>query len=66
MKELLLGIKKWYLASFKTITTEQALELDLEFHRNVYGDEINFLWCRSIWTDGKYYFRVWELNKDEH
>lgn len=36
---------------FKVITLEQALEYNLTFLRNVHGDEINHINCRSIWAD---------------
>ena len=52
------ALRKWYARNFQIITIEQAVEWDLEFLRNVYGDEINHLssskkLCRSIWKDAK-------------
>ena len=43
----------WFIRNFKIIENEKARELKLDFNRNVYGDEINYLNCRSIWTDHK-------------
>lgn len=50
---------------FKVITPEQALEYNLTFVRNVHGDEINHINCRSIWADknGRTY-RVESLYKN--
>lgn len=42
-----------YISLFKVITLEQAFEYNLTFVRNVHGDEINHLNCRSIWADKK-------------
>ena len=39
------------LRPFKIITLEQVLEYNLTFVRNVHGDEINHINCRSIWAD---------------
>ena len=41
----------WWISSFKVITIDQAKDLGLKWERNVYGDEINHINCRSIWTD---------------
>lgn len=56
-------IKMWYARWFKVITNQQAKEWKLTFVRNVYGDEINHINCRSIWKDlkGRCY-RVKSLN----
>ncbi len=43
----------WYARWFKVITNEQAKELGLVHVRNIYGDEINKINCRSIWEDAK-------------
>ena len=49
-KSLLFRIKR-FLAKWKVIDRNQAIQLNLKFHRNTHGDEINFLDCRSIWID---------------
>lgn len=46
-------IKMWYSRWFKVIKREQAIEWGLTYQRSIYGDEINALNCRSIWTDKK-------------
>ena len=46
-------IQNWFLRNFKVITLEKALELKLKHECNIYGDQINFLNCRSIWSDEK-------------
>lgn len=51
--KIFLNLHLWYIRTFKVITTEQAKSLNLTFIRNVYGDEINKLNCRSIWFDSK-------------
>ena len=43
----------WYARWFKVITNEQAKGWGLIHVRNVYGDEINKVNCRSIWKDIK-------------
>lgn len=46
------AIKKWFLRTFRgPITVTQAKSMGLEFVRNVSGDEINQMGCRSIWSD---------------
>ena len=53
---------KWYCRWFKVITTKTAIEWGLKPKINIYGDKINHLNCRSIWTDAKYRaYRVKEL-----
>lgn len=55
-------VKLWYIRTFKIISTEQAINLGLKFHRNIYGDEINALNCRSLWIDDvPHFYRVEEL-----
>jgi hypothetical protein len=49
MKVFKMAWARW----FKVISNEQAKEWGLTFYRNVYGDEVNRLNCRSIWTDNK-------------
>jgi hypothetical protein len=41
----------WWIRTFKVISNQRAKELGLEWYRNVYGDEINNINCRSIWLD---------------
>jgi len=57
-------LKMIYISLFKVISREQALEYNLTFVRNVSGDEINHINCRSIWADknGRTY-RVLSLHK---
>jgi hypothetical protein len=57
MKEL----KLFYYRNFKVLTKAQALEFDLDFRYNLYGDEINLWNCRSIWKDHK--GRIYRVNK---
>ncbi|MFT6332969.1 MAG: hypothetical protein ACJAW3_001319 [Lentimonas sp.] len=44
-------LKKWYYRNFGTISQKQAESWGLKFYRNIYGDEINRLNCRSHWED---------------
>ena len=53
MSKLKKEIYLWWLRTFKVISNQKAKELELTHRRNVYGDEINKLNCRSIWTDYK-------------
>ncbi len=46
-------LKKWYARCFKVITKQQVEEWGLTHVRNVYGDEVNHINCRSIWMDLK-------------
>jgi hypothetical protein len=41
----------WWIRTFKVISNQRAKELGLRHWRNVYGDEINHINCRSIWFD---------------
>lgn len=43
----------WYLRWFCIIDKSKAKQLGLDFYRNIYGDEINYLNCRSLWKDSK-------------
>ena len=47
----------YWISIFKVVSNTKAKELGLKLFRNVYGDEINHLNCRSIWLDknGKQY-----------
>ena len=38
---------------FYMFSNKEAEELGLKWQRNVFGDEINHLNCRSIWMDKK-------------
>ena len=46
-------LKMLYIRLFKVISLEEAYEYKLDFARNIYGDEINHINCRSIWIDKK-------------
>lgn len=51
-QNMITTIKKWFLRTFRgPITVTQAKSMGLEFVRNVSGDEINQLGCRSLWKD---------------
>jgi hypothetical protein len=43
----------WWIRTFKVISNQRAKEIGLKWYRNVFGDEINHLNCRSIWIDKK-------------
>ena len=47
------SIKMWYARNFQVISNDLAEEWDLKWYRNVYGDEINHINCRSLWIDKK-------------
>jgi len=56
------SIKLWWLRTFKVISTAKAKELGLSHSFNIYGDSINRMNCRSVWTDSKKrQYRVEEL-----
>ena len=60
-------IKLFYYRTFKILTQKIAIELDLEFFRNVFGDEINHINCRSLWADNKgRLYRVYELYQEQY
>ena len=46
-------MKEWWIRTFKVISKDEAEKRGLSFVGNVYGDEINYLNCRSIWRDSK-------------
>ena len=53
----------WWIRTFKVISNEMAKELGLKWYRNVFGDEINLLNCRSLWIDKRgHRYRVSELH----
>ena len=43
----------WWTRTFKVISNQKAKELGLRHWRNIYGDEIKYIKCRSIWFDNK-------------
>lgn len=47
------AIRLWYIRWFVILTEQEAKQLRLHHYRNVYGDEINHINCRSIWIDNK-------------
>lgn len=51
--KLIKEIKLWYYRHFKIITLKQCYDFNLVFETNFYGDEINYLNCRSVWADSK-------------
>lgn len=60
-------IKLWHERVFTIISNQRAKELGLTFIRNIHGDEINHINCRSIWEDkrGRKY-RVKNLNHNHN
>lgn len=47
-----MGRFKNFLKTFKTIkTSEEAILMGLTFYRNLHGDQINLIGCRSQWVD---------------
>ena len=50
---LLYALRDKYRQLFVSIDIEEAKGRGFKFVRNVYGDEINYLDCRSIWVDKK-------------
>jgi len=53
------SIELWWARNFKVISAEKAKQLGLSHYRDVYGDEIIRINCRSIWRDLKdRYYRV--------
>lgn len=54
-------LKMLYIRLFKVISIEQAIKYKLTFHRNIHGDEINHINCRSIWIDK--HFRTYRVNE---
>jgi hypothetical protein len=54
----------WWIRNFKVISNQKAKELGLEHYRNIYGDEINHLNCRSLWVDKKK--NVYRVSHLEH
>jgi len=60
-------IKLWWIRNFqKILSKNEAEKLGLKYFRGVYGDEINFINCRSLWIDNKKrFYKVKELKKNE-
>ena len=53
-----------YRQLFISINIKEAKKRNFIFYRNVYGDEINHINCRSLWLDQKNrLWRVEQLNK---
>lgn len=50
---LLYAVRDKYRQLFVKIDVEEAKERGFKFARNIHGDEINHLNCRSIWVDKK-------------
>lgn len=44
-------IKLWWARNFGKLDISDALKYNLTFVRNIFGDEINYVNCRSIWKD---------------
>jgi hypothetical protein len=53
----ILKLKFW--RNFSVIDNFTASQLGLAPYRNIYGDEINHLNCRSIWADAA--GRLWRV-----
>lgn len=58
---LLYAVLDKYRQMFVVINIKEAKEKNLNFVRNVYGDEINKLNCRSIWSSKNRSWRVEQL-----
>jgi hypothetical protein len=43
----------WYVRNFGRVKIKQINEWNLVFVRNIHGDQINHLDCRSLWKDAK-------------
>ena len=50
---MLNSVKLWFKKEFGILTIEECKNLNLSFCHNIYGDEINYINCRSIWRDEK-------------
>lgn len=50
----------WFRAFRKLKTVEDVKSLGLHFRRNIYGDEINHIDCRSLWSDD--YLNIYRCN----
>ena len=58
---LLFAVRDKYRQLFVIIDIEEAKERGFEFYRNVFGDEINHINCRSLWVDHK--ARAWRVEQ---
>ena len=58
---LLFAVRDKYRQLFVRIDIEEAKERGFEFCRNIFGDEINHINCRSIWVDHK--ARAWRVEQ---
>ena len=57
---------RWMFRTFQVISKTKARKYNLYCYRNVHGDEVNYLNCRSIWKDNKgREYRVKELIRQE-
>jgi len=55
-------IINWFIRLFLVISEDTARKKGLTHLRNIYGDEINMINCRSLWVDDFYrQYRVREL-----
>ncbi|QQO97085.1 hypothetical protein Nekkels1_8 [Cellulophaga phage Nekkels_1] len=58
---LLFAVFDKYRQLFISIEMEEAKKRGFKFYRNVYGDEINYINCRSLWVDQK--SRTWRVEQ---
>lgn len=58
---LLFAVRDKYRQLFVSIDIEEAKERGFKFYRNVFGDEINHIDCRSLWIDHK--ARTWRVEQ---
>ena len=58
---LLFAVRDKYRQLFVSIDIEEAKKRGFTFARNIYGDEINYINCRSIWVDQK--ARAWRVEQ---
>jgi hypothetical protein len=57
-------ISLWWIRTFRVISNQRAKDLGLIHWRNVWGDEIRWINCRSLWIDNKNrQYRVSHLEK---
>lgn len=62
---LLFAVRDKWRQLFISIDIEEAKKRGFTFYRNVYGDEINGIDCRSLWIDQKgRTWRVEQLNEN--
>lgn len=61
IKLFLFKIKNKYRQIFVCIGIKEARHRGFTFVRNVFGDEINHIECRSIWQDKK--LRIWRVKE---